>query len=247
MNGSVGAEPTPPARNYRSLAKFATGVWLGDFMAMGTGTLEFTISTTGYLTLWDGTAQLDPMAELSDDSLTVGVATAFTAIVDGGGVDLYSASAELSNTDDLGTPGVALDLVGDWANRIGDGITADKILDINGMLVDDPLGSDCGDTTGDTPHCSYAFDITDMVTLDNVMVGDRFSLFLTTGTVIIGTGNDYMLAAAFNGTTGMDIMGGPEVMRLQSELAVVPEPASLALMITGLLGVGVASHHRRKH
>lgn len=131
----------------------------------------------------------------------------------------------------------------------GAGITADKILDDTGMLVDDPMGSDCteSEVTSDPemPHRSFAFLIADRGMLD-VVTGETFSLFLETGTEIVGFTEDYMMTAAFNDTTGMNITGGPDVLRFESELAMAPARASVALMIVGLLSIGAASRRRSK-
>lgn len=258
MNGSVGAESHASSSSSSLIGEAATGVWLGDFVALDTGALTFTLNTTGYLTLWDGTAGTNGDGT-SVDLLEVGVQTKFIAITDAepAGVVLYEASATLTNTDGTGAPGFTPAFTGAWSSNMdgaisdtpSTGITADKILDDTGMLVDDPMGSDCteSEATSDPqmPHCSFAFLIADMVMLDAVM-GETFSLFLETGTEILGFGEDYMMTAAFNDTTGMNITGGPDVLRFESELAMAPAPASVALMIVGLLSIGAAPRRRSK-
>jgi hypothetical protein len=258
MNGAVGAESHATSSSSSIIGEAATGVWLGDFEALGTGALTFTLNTTGYLTLWDSTAGTN-VDGTSVDLLEVGVQTRFIAITDAepAGVVLYEASATLTNTDGTGAPGLTPAFTGAWSSNmdgaISDtpsaGITADKILDKTGMLVDDPMGSDCDEiemtSDPEMPHCSFAFLLADMIMLD-VVVGETFSLFLETGTEILGVGEDYMMTAAFNDTTGMNITGGPGVLRIESELAMVPVPASVALMIFGLLSIGAASRRRSK-
>lgn len=219
--GSVGAEAFTKGDAGTSIAltAFSGGLFIGEFTATGGspgGLIPLTIDLglNGALSVADN----EPGGQFAFASIGL----QFVAV--------DSSQNELGSFSGLAT----LAVVSDFGSVL---IVALDGFDPGEIRPDG--NTDCGGTAG-RHTCRQIFTTTDTVGF-NVVDGDPFGLLLSIEALaFVPRGLDLEAQSDFLGTATIDIKApdGVQVTASPANVAAVPEPASLGMMLVGLLGIG---------
>ena len=221
--GSAGAEAFArgDTGTFIALTAFSSGLFIGEFTATGGSPgalipLTIDLGLNGALSVADN----EPGGQFALASIILQFAA----------VD--SSLNELGSFIGLAT--LATDFLSDY------GSVLNVALGFDPSEITADGTTDCGGTTG--PHiCRQVFATTDTVGF-NVVDGDPFGLLLSIVALafIAPGGLDLEAQSDFLGTATIDIKapGGVQVTASPANVAGVPEPASLGMMLAGLLAIG---------